>query len=355
MWLPVPASPCWGCFWCLGGCGWCVLWLVPRHPWRWLICAIPRHSWLGFAAGGGGCCSSLLAEDRGCGYPPLLAGVRRLWWCAVPCHSWLGSLPVAAGCFVGGGVSCCMCLWCVWVRVVAVLWCVVCVCGVRVVGGVVWWCGVGVSSAFAGVPGCVCVVSCLSVVGCPRLSWFGLRLVFVWVLLACAVGPPPLLAEGPGCIAPRLLAGVCHCAAVVGLLPLLAEGIGCGAPQTLAGVRRWVCWLVPRHSWPRAACVVPRHSWLGSAGCGGGGPLAAMGPGVPLSLALVGVCALCGASCWCGWCVGVVRGVVAVCVCVCVRCVVCGVCHTLVGSRRRSTWSRPESGERAEKRGPVDV
>ena len=26
------------------GCGWCVVWLVPRHPWRSFLCATPRHS-----------------------------------------------------------------------------------------------------------------------------------------------------------------------------------------------------------------------------------------------------------------------------------------------------------------------
>ena len=93
---------------------------------------------------------------------------------------------------------------------------------------------------------------------------------------------------------------------------------------------------------------MPRHSWLGlAAGCGGWSlatpgrglqawfpatpgwvppvgvvgarsPLLAVGPGVPFSLALVCVCVLCGASCWCAWCAGVVRSVFAVCVCVCV-------------------------------------
>ena len=38
------------CWW---GCGWCVVWLVPRHSWRRFLCATPRLSWLGFAAGGG--------------------------------------------------------------------------------------------------------------------------------------------------------------------------------------------------------------------------------------------------------------------------------------------------------------
>ena len=66
------------CWW---GCGWCVVWLVPRHSWRRFLCATPRHSWLGFAAGGGGRSSPLQAEGPGRGSPPLLAGVRWRRWC----------------------------------------------------------------------------------------------------------------------------------------------------------------------------------------------------------------------------------------------------------------------------------
>ena len=149
------------CWW---GCGWCVVWLVPRHSWRSFLCATPRHSWLGFAAGGGGRSSPLLAEGPGRGSPPLLAsfrcrrwcvvcgvwcvvsGVRRwrVWWgcgwcvvwlvprhswrrflSATPRHSWLGFAagggvrlpatpgwgpPVVVVCFAGGGVLCCVCL-----------------------------------------------------------------------------------------------------------------------------------------------------------------------------------------------------------------------------------------------------
>ena len=80
--------------WCVV-CGvWCVvcgggvlvglwLWLVPRHSWRRFLCATPRHSWLGFTAGGGGRSSPLLAEGSGRGSPPLLAGVRWRRWCVV--------------------------------------------------------------------------------------------------------------------------------------------------------------------------------------------------------------------------------------------------------------------------------
>ena len=148
----------------------------------------------------------------------------------------------------------------------------------------------------------------------------------------CVVGPSPLLAEGPGCSSPPLLAGVC---------------------------RLW-WWLVARHSRLRVVVAVPRHSWLGfAAGSGwwslatpgrgpwvwfpatpGSGPpvvvvgarspLLAVGPGLPFSVALVCVCVLCGASCWCGWCAGVVCGVLGVCVCVC-ACDVCFVGYVIPG------------------------
>ena len=111
------------CWW---GCGWCVVWLVPRHSWRRFLCATPRHSWLGFAAcggvrfpatpgwgsaagsgvwcvvcgvwcvlSGGGVLvglwlvcgvvgpSPLPAEVPVCYSPPLLVGFRCRWWWAV--------------------------------------------------------------------------------------------------------------------------------------------------------------------------------------------------------------------------------------------------------------------------------
>ena len=221
------------CWW---GCGWCVVWLVPRHSWRRFLCATPRHSWLGFAAGGGGRSSPLLAEGPGRGSPPLLAGfscrrwcvvcgvwcvvcgVRRwrVWWgcgwcvvwlvprhfwrrflCATPRHSWLGfaasggvRLPATSGwgppvvvvCFVGRGVLCCVCLWCVWVCAVAVLCCVLRVCGVRVFGGVVWWCGGCVFRVpFSLVLVCVCAL-------CGPSCWCGWRRggsCAVWLPCVC--------------------------------------------------------------------------------------------------------------------------------------------------------------------------
>ena len=73
---------------CCWGCGWCVVWLVPRHSWRRSLCATPRHSWLGFAAGGGG------------RSPPLLAGVAWRRWCVVcgvVCGVLLGFLATPGG------------------------------------------------------------------------------------------------------------------------------------------------------------------------------------------------------------------------------------------------------------------
>ena len=309
-----PATPGWGPLaallcgvWCVAvvcwwGCGWCVVWLVPRHSWRRFLCATPRHSWLGFAAGGGG------------RSPPLLAGVRLRRWCVVcgvwcvavvcgwgcgwcvvwlvprhswrrflyatPRHSWLGfasggggrSPPLLAGvrwrrcCVVcgvwrwcvGGVVAGVWCGWslatpgggsCVllpatpgWVSLPVVVggprhswlgsacgggvWCVVCGVWRWCVGGVVAgvWCGWSLATPGGG--SCVLLpatpgwVSLPLVVGGPRHSWLGsVGGVAVWCVLcgagvlvglwlACGVvGPSPLLAEVPVCYSPPLLAG----------------------------------------------------------------------------------------------------------------------------------------------------
>ena len=185
-----------------------------------------------------------------CCSPPLLAGACRLWWCL--------SRP-------GVSLVVCVCGVCGCAR-----WpcCVVC-CVFVVSALLVVWCGgaVGVSSACAGVRGCLCVVCRWFAVWCPRP------------------------------------------------LPLLAVGLGGGAPPLLAEVRRRVPWSVPRHSWPSAVGVVPRHSWLGSTGCGGGCP------GCP-SPWFWCVCVCCVAlRVGVGGVGGVVRGVAAVCVRVCA----CGV------------------------------
>ena len=324
---------------CCWGCGWCVVWLVPRHSWRRFLCAIPRHSWLGFAAGGGGRSSPLLAEGPGrasppllagvrwrrwcavglwlvCGVvgpspllaevpasysPPLLAGFRCRWWCVVPRHSWLGS----AG---GGGVWCVVCgVWCV----VCGVWCVVCgdgvLVGLRLVCGVIgssplpaevavcyspplpagfrcrrWWAflatpGGGSRARFPATPGWVSLSAVVCGVWCVVCGvWCAAVACVVGLWLVCGVaGPSPLLAEVPVCYSPPLLAGFCC---------------------------RW---------W----CGAPRHSWLGPASCGG----VFRGRGCPLLCVFVvcvgvrgGRAVLCVACLWClcfWWCGVVVRWV----------------------------------------------
>ena len=284
---------------------------APRHSWLRAPGPVPRHSWLRSAGGGGVCCvvcgvwcvvcgvrrwcvggvvagvwsgwslatpgggsCVLLPATPGWVSLPVVVGVPRHSWLrvpgAVPRHSWLRSAggdgvrlpatpgwgpPVVVVCFAGGGVPCCVCLWCVWVCAVAVLCCVLRVCGVF------------------------------------RLCWCAwLRVCGVPVV--CGLVSPPL--------------------------PLLAVGPGRGSPPLLAGVH-WLWW------------------W---------------GPWVPFSLVLVCVCALCGPLCWCGWRGGGrARCGSRACVCVCLRCVVGGVCHTLVGSHRQSAWSC----SRSRGRGPVDT
>ena len=242
-WLRSPGGG--GVWW---GCGWCVVWLVPRHSWRRFLCATPRHSWLGFAAGGG----VQFPATPGWG---LLAAVARGVWCVV------------------GGV-----------------WCAAVVC---------WWgCGFGWSLATPGGGSCVLLpatpgwVSLLVAVGGPRQSWlrvlgtvprhswlgsaggsgvwWGCGWCVVWLVprhswrrfpcatprhswLGFAAGgggrSSPLLAEVSGrrwCVVGLWL--VCG---VVGPSPLLAEVPVCYSPPLLAGFR--CLW------W----CAFPRHSWLG--------------------------------------------------------------------------------------------
>ena len=330
-WWAVPATPGWGPLaallcgvWCVAvvcwwGCGWCVVWLVPRHSWRRFLCATARHSWLGFAAGGGGrsppllawvrwrrrcvvcgggvllglwlVCgvvgpSPLLAEVPVCYSPPLLAGFRCRWWWAVPATPGWG--PLAA---VGGGV-----------------WCVVCgggvLTGLWLVCGVVgpspllaevpvcysppllagfrcrWWWAVPATPGWGPLAAVVCGVWCV-VCG-------GGVLVGLW-LLCGVVGPSPLLAEVLVCYSPPLLAGF-RCRwwwavpATPGLGPLAASvcgvwrwcvvgvvaGVWCG--WSLATPGGGPCVLLPATpGWVSLPVVVggPRHSWLGSVGGGG--------------------------------------------------------------------------------------
>ena len=236
-------------------CGWCVVWLVPRHSWRRFLCATPRHSWLGFAAG---------VDGRS---PPLLAGFRWRrwcvvcgvwWWCAVwlvprhswrrflcatPRHSWLG---FAAG---GGGRSPPLVAGVRWRR-----WCVVC--------GVWCWCVVWLVPRHSW-RRFLCAT--------PRNSWLG-----------------------------------------------FAAGVGGRSPPLLAGVRwrRWcvvwgvwwwcVVWLVPPHSWRRFLCATPRHSCLDFAAGGGG-----RSPPLLAAVRWRRWCVVCGVwrwcvggvvvGAWCGW------------------------------------------------------
>ena len=361
-WWAVPATPGWGPLaavvcgvWCVAvvcwwGCGWCVVWLVPRHSWRRFLCATPRHSWLGFAAGGGGrsppllagvrwrrwcvvcgvwcvvcgggvlvglwlVCgvvgpSPLLAEVAVCYSPPLLAGFRCRWWWAVPATPGWG--PLAA--------------------VVCGVWCLVC--------GVWWWCVGGVvagvwcgwSLATPGGGSCVLLpaspgwISLPVVVGGPRHSWLGSAggggvwcvvcgggvMVGLW-LVCGVVGPSPLLAEVPVCYSPPLLAGF-RCRwwwavpATPGWGPLAA--VVCGVWCVVCGVWWWCVGGVVAGVWcgwslatPGGGCCVllpatpgwislpvvvggPRHSWLGSAG-GGGVWCVVCGGGVLVGLWLV--------------------------------------------------------------------
>ena len=291
------------CWW---GCGWCVVWLVPRHSWRRFLCATPRHSWLGFAAGGGG------------RSPPLRAGVR---WrrCCVVCGVWRWCVGgVVAGVWCGwslanpGGGSCVLLPATPgWVSLPVVVggphhswlgsacgggvWCAVCGVWRWCVGGVVAgvWCGWSLATPGGGfcvlLPATPGWVSLPVVVGGPRHSWLGsVGGVAVWCVvcggavlvglwLACGVVcPSPLLAEVPVCYSPPLLAGF-RCRwwwavpATPGWGPLAAVvcGVLLGSLATPGGGS---CVLLPATpGWVSLPLVVggPRHSWLGSAGGGG--------------------------------------------------------------------------------------
>ena len=205
---------------------------VPRHSRLRTPGAVPRHSWLESAGGGG------------------------VWSLAAPgCRSWLrfpaapGWGPrVAVGCFVGvGRVPCCVCLWCGWLPVLVMLFCVSvclwCLCG--------WWCGVFVW--------CRCAF---------RLRWCAcLRVRGVSVVCGCLSLPLSVGACG-WCL--------CGCGSCVLWVPRPSWLRVLGALPRHSWLRTVVLWcrLVPRHSWLRIVVAVPRNSWLGSTGCGGRGSLA---------------------------------------------------------------------------------
>ena len=317
-WWAVPATPGWGPLaallcgvWCVAlvcwwGCGWRVVWLVPRHSWRRFLCATPRHSWLGFAAGGGGRSPPLLAGVRlrrwcvvcgvwcvavvcwwGCGWCVVWLVPRHSWrrfLCATPRHSWLG---FAAG---GGGRSPPL-LAGVRLR----RWCVV--CGVWCVAVVCWW-------------GCGwCVVWLVPrhswrrfLCATPRHSLLGFAAagggrsppLLAGVLwrrwcVVCCWGPSPLLADLPVCYSPPLLAGFRCCwwwavpatpgwgplAAVVCVFCLAGSGgpasrARCGAPHLFLWPLCLSALLGPLRAGvaplPFAAVAVPR--WLGFVVCG---------------------------------------------------------------------------------------
>ena len=358
-WWTVPATPGWAPLaallcgvWCVAvvcwwGCGWCVVWLVPRHSWRRFMCATPRHSWLGFAAGGGG--RSL----------PLLAGVR---WrrCCVVCAVWRWCVGgVVAGVWCGwslatpGGGSCVLLPATPgWVSLPVVVggprhswlgsacgggvWCVVCGGGVLVglwlVCGVVgpspllavvrvcysppllagfrcrWWWAVPATPGWGPLAAVVCGVWCVGVWRCCGVAvvagvWCG------WSLATPGGGPCVLLPATPGWVSlPVVLGGPRH-----SWLGSVGGGcVWCVVCWCVAAVCCWGCgwcvvWLVPRHSWRRFLCATPRHSWLGFAAGGGG-------RSPPL---LAGVrwrrwCVVCGVCCVvCGG--GVVLGLWLVC------------------------------------------
>ena len=283
------------CWW---GCGWCVVWLVPRHSWQRSLCATPRHSWLGFAAGGGG------------RSPPLLAGVCWRWWCVVcgvwcvvgvprhswrrflcatPRHSWLGF--AAAGC----GRSPPLLAGVRWQR-----WCVVCGGGVLV--GLWLVCGVvGPSPLLAEVPVCY---SPPLLAGFPCRWWWAVPatpgcgplaavVCGVWCVVCCW-GPSPLLAEVPVCYSPPLLAGVrwrrwCACFPLPGragrppgrvlvrltfsfgrfvfLLCLALSGLGLPLSLSLLLPFLFGCFPRPPAAWLAPRLCLPLGRWLLFGGC----------------------------------------------------------------------------------------
>ena len=302
-WWAVPATPGWGPLaallcgvWCVAlvcwwGCGWRVVWLVPRHSWRRFLCATPRHSWLGLAAGGGGRSPPLLAGVRlrrwcvvcgvwcvavvcwwGCGWCVVWLVPRHSWrrfLCATPRHSWLGFAAA------GGGRSPPLLAGVLWRR-----WCVVCcwgpspllaevpVCYSRhswlgfaaagggrsppLLAGVRWrrWCACFAWPGRAGRPPGRVVV---------RLTFSFGRFVFLLCLAPSGLGLPPspslllpfLVGWGLWCVG-WLLLGTCSCAVVLCVLCALSGFVAPGGRRCLAPVR--VPWL-----WP-AACLsgVPR-------------------------------------------------------------------------------------------------
>ena len=344
-WWAVPATPGWGPLaavvcgvWCVAvvwwwGPGWCVVWLVPRHSWRWSLCATPRNSWLGFAAGGGGRSRPLLAGVRwrrwcvvcgvwcvavvccwGCGWCVVWFVPRHSWrrsLCATRRHSWL---RFAAG---GGGRSPPLLAEVRWRR-----WFVVCGVWRWCVGGVVAgvWCGWSLATPGGG--------SCVLLPATPG-----------WVLLPRVVGGPRhswLGSAGGGGVWCVVCGEWRWCVGGV------VAGVWCG--WSLATPGGGPCVLLPATpGWVSLPVVVggSRHSWLGSAG-GGGVWCVVRGGGVVVGswlvrgvvgssplLAVVPVCysppLLAGFRCRWWWAVPATPGWGPLAAVVCgVWCVVCG-------------------------------
>ena len=212
--------------------------------------------------------SPLLAEVPVCYSPPILAGFRCRWWWAFLSTPGCGSrvrFP-ATPCWDPPAVVVCG-FWPLLARACQFWWCVsrvgvslvVCVCGVCscarwpccvvccvfvVSALLVVWCGgaVGVSSACAGVRGCVC--------GVP---------------VVCGLVSPPLLVGACGwCL--------CGCGWCVVWVPrhFWLRNVGAAPRHSWLGSAAVRWWLASCHSWLWGLVAGPRHSWLGSAaGCCG--------------------------------------------------------------------------------------
>ena len=138
----------------------------------------------------------------------------------VPRHSWLGSAGRGDGVSVGGGFKCCVCLW------HGACWCVRCVFVALVW---VWVCLL-----------CVLARVWRRVAVC-FLGW-GLLLLLVWVGVWWVCGRSLATPGGGSCVR----------------FPATSDWV---ALPVVVGV--------PRDSLLRAQGAVPCHSWLGSAGGGG--------------------------------------------------------------------------------------
>ena len=228
--------------------------------------------WCGWslATPGGGSCVLLLATPGWVSLPVVVGVPPRSWLRvpgAVPRHCWLGSacgggvrLPATPGwgppdvqvCFVGGGVPCCVCLWCVWVCAVAVLCCVLRVCGVCVVGGVVSWCSGCVFRVcwcvwlrVCGVP-VVCGLVSLPLASPGRGPWAWFPATPGWGPLVVVVGALGALLLG---------LGVCVCA----VWPFVLVWVVWGGGRARCGCRACACVCLVGCVIPWLVLVIGRH------------------------------------------------------------------------------------------------